>query len=759
MTGILPPTNHSPRNSTRLPNTLRGMARYIGTLVCGLALNFAGPLPLRAADPDPVQLTLAVASIFEQIHYSKKRIDRQFSQKLLRNFLDNLDPNHSVFTREDIEDFTERWANDLDSEVVFGRTQAAEQIHAVFMRRVEAHATRVLKLLETPEAIPLETDRTMELDRRKLPWPPADALHQLWEDQTASDFIQERLNKTENPAAAIRKRYEEYRREVQGRTQEDAVRIFLLSLAQTYDPHSEYMGKLDQDQFTVSMRLSLFGIGATLRSEDGYTKVENLVPGGPASRSGKIQPGDRIVGVAQGSQEFVDCVGMRLDKVISMIRGDKDTVVRIKLLPVDATNASERRVVEMIRDEIKIKEGEAQGELLEWPRGDGSALKLGYIYLPSFYRDFAKAGSPEGKSTTKDVLTLLNRLKNEGIEGLIIDLRSDAGGSLEEAIQMTGLFIPEGPVVQIKNGNGEINVLGDTDPTLAYDGPLVVLLNRQSASASEIFAAALQDYGRALLVGDSKSYGKGTVQNLIELPRVIPILSQSKKAGSVKVTIQKFYRIAGGSTQLRGVQSDIVLPAASDRPEIGEEALKDPLPYDTIAPQQYRRWEKSIPVEALKARSQERVAQNVQFTYALEDLERIRSLNEKNSVSLSQKERLAELEKDEARSKKREAERSAQPRTQAPKAFRITLDNASAELQPIVYADPKAERKNAPAPKTGKPKTKNNENASPAPKDSKEQAAPTGPAPHRSPALGDDPVKEEGLKILADLIQSPANSR
>jgi carboxyl-terminal processing protease len=315
---------------------------------------------------------------------------------------------------------------------------------------------------------------------------------------------------------------------------------------------------------------------------------------------------------------------------------------------------------------------------------------------------------------------------------------------------MTGLFIPDGPVVQVKNGSGDVAVMGDTDPALFYDGPLVVMLNRQSASASEIFAAALQDYGRAVLVGDSKSYGKGTVQNLIDLPRVAPLLAQSKKAGSVKITIQKFYRIAGGSTQLRGVQSDIVLPAASDQPEIGEEALKDPLPYDTIAPQNYRRWNQPIPLESLRERSAERVRRNPEFTYAVEDLARIRALVEKNAVPLSEKERQAQLDADNARGEKRNSERRARPEPPAPKAFRVTLDNAGGDLQPITYRKPR-HAENAEKSDTS-PKKTEGKVSTPAPP--KEATPDPNTLPHVSAPVSDDPVKEESLKILGDWIRA-----
>ncbi len=698
--------------------------------------SLSGRAASASKEPDPAQVTIAVASLLEQVHYSKQRLNTEISRKLLRNYLDLLDYNHLFFTQEDVDGFTQKWADSLDSEIIFGRTQAAHQIHEVFIKRAGERVAFAKELLTSE--LNFNEDHTIELNRQKLPWPAAATVNQLWRDRITSELIQERLSKKQkdkDPATVIGKRYDQFLRDLGEQNSEEVVKLFLLSLARTYDPHSDYMSKSDQEQFNISMRLSLFGIGARLRSEDGYTKIEQLIPGGPASRLGKIKAGDRIVGVAQGDAEFVDCVDMKLDKVVGMIRGAKDTLVRLQLIPVGSTNGSERTEVEIKRDEIKIKEGDAHAELLEWQRPDGSLMRLGYIDLPSFYRDFTQNGNPEAKSTTRDVLRLLTRLKAEGIEGLIMDFRRDGGGSLEEAINLSGLFISEGPVVQVKNWNGEIVVNRDTDPSIAYDGPMVVLVNRQSASASEIFAAAMQDYGRALIVGDSKTFGKGTVQQMIELSKAVPSLANGGQAGAIKLTIQKFYRIAGGSTQLRGVESDITLPSTSDQPEIGESALKDPLPYDTIKPLDYTKWTKPLHIAELRNLSEARIPQNAEFTYIREDLERIRQYVETNRLSINETVRKAEIDKDKARNEKRDAERAAREKGAEPKAYRITLDNvAKSELFPVTFEEPK--------------RTKEGEPEEEQPQNDKEELNIFKSLPIRY-----DPVKAEGLNILGDLVQ------
>src|SRR5438094_5754803 len=428
-----------------------------------------------------------------------------------------------------------------------------------------------------------------------------------------------------------------------------------------YDPHSDYLGKSKLDNFAMSMNLSLFGIGALLESEDGYCKIKELKPG-PALRSKKLKPGDRIVGVAQGDSEPVDVVDMKLSKVVEMIRGPKDTKVRLTVLPVDATDPSARVEVLLVRDKIKLEDEEAKAKIIELSAKDQTVTRLGIIDLPSFYAGFdLKDSSPTqlassneragAKSTTEDVARLLKKLMAEKVAGVILDLRHNGGGSLEEAINLTGLFIKEGPVVQVQDAEGNLIKDEDNDPSVLYDGPLIVLTDRFSASASEILAGALQDYGRALIVGDSSTHGKGTVQSLIQLEPYVHRLSDStNNPGALKVTIRKFYRASGSSTQLKGVIPDLVLPSLNNYAEVGEASLENPLPWDTIDSAKYEKLNLIQPVvPELQKRSTERVAADKDFAYLQEDIEIYRKYLADKSVSLNEEARRKEMKENEER--------------------------------------------------------------------------------------------------------------
>lgn len=712
---------------------------------------FAPSLQLQAAgEPDPSQVTVAVARLLENVHYSKTRLDDAMSKRLLRNYLEALDYNHIFFTEEDVRGFESQWEDKLDDEILAGRTLAAHQIYDLFRKRAEDRVALAKELLKTE--LSFNEERSIELNRQKVPWPANDAeARKLWRDRVTSELLQERLAKKKtDPVQNIAKRYDQFLKNLQEQTSEDVVKTFLLCLAQTYDPHSEYLSKNDLEQFSINMRLSLFGIGAKLRSEDGYAKIMELVPGGPALKGGKLKVGDRIVAVAQGDKEFVDCVDLKLDKVVNMIRGKKDTIVRLQVIPVDGTTGSERNVVEIRRDEVKLKDEEARGELIEWTRPNGQTLKLGVIVLPSFYGDPERNQNPNAKSTTRDVLALLNRLKQEGIQGLVMDLRRDGGGFLDEAVNLTGLFIKKGPVVQARSWNGEVAVSRDKDPTIAYDGPMLVLVNRQSASASEIFAGAMQDYGRAVVVGDSKTFGKGTVQQMIELSRAVPFLANGTDAGAVKLTIQKFYRVAGGSTQLRGVQSDITLPSVFDQPELGEESLKDPLPYDTFSSVDFEKWDKPLHLDELRRRAQIRIPQNPEFGYVLEDLDRIRRRTAENRISLSEKVRQAELDEDKARKENRDQQRQARVGEKEPRVYRLTLDNVSKrELVPVKFVEPKTARDGAASAAAASPE---DEDAPANDAVSEPQKDKDGKLVFKSAPIRYDPVKQETLNLLGDLV-------
>jgi carboxyl-terminal processing protease len=580
---------------------------------------------------------------------------------------------------------------------------------------------------------------TVELNRQKSPWPasPAEA-DQIWADRVKAELLQEKLSefKLRTPEETVTRRYGQALRNVREMEGEDVVKTFLSALAQSYDPHSEYLSPSDMENFQISMKLSLVGIGAVLRSEDGYAKIMELVPGGPADLDGRLRVGDRILAVAQGDDEFEDVVDMKLDKVVEKIRGSKGSLVRLQVIPNDADDPSKRSIVEITRDEVKLKDQEAKAELLDVTEPDGSVRRIGWITLPSFYANMSGNGEP--KSTTADVQALLERLKQENIEGLVIDLRRDGGGSLEEAINLTGLFIPRGPVVQAKDTNGKITVNSDKNPEVAYDGPMVVLMNRLSASASEIFAAALQDYGRAVVVGDTRSFGKGTVQTVIDLDKSmsLPFFNLERPpAGALKLTIQKFYRVRGGSTQKNGVESDIILPSRTDNSELGESSLRNPLEYDEVAPVIASAADTTfLFLDELRRRSADRVGADPEFAYVREDMARLRDRIEKNRISINEEIRRKELADDKQRKEARKAERAERGPIVNAKAWQITLDDAKSgrkELEVVdyererdkKYLDEESEAEEAELEKKGEKKK---------------------PEP--------DPIRNEAVRIMGDLI-------
>ncbi len=587
-----------------------------------------------------------------------------------------------------------KYATTLDDDILLGNLQPAHEIFAVFQKRVEDRVKKIKALVKQP--MDFKTNETVVLNRQKAPWPKDEAeADDLWRKRIENELLQEKLSEhpIEPGPKLVERRYDRMLRNIHEEDDEEQVKLFLDALAQAYDPHSEYLSASDLKNFSINMGLSLVGIGAMLRSEDGYAKIESLVAGGPAQTSGRLKVGDRITAVAQGSKDFVDVRDMRLDKVVEQIRGKKGTKVRLLVIPANATDPAQRKTVELVRDEIKLKDQEARADIIIKKDRNGDPVKLGWITLPSFYADM----DSHKKSTTKDVLALLKRLKREKIAGLVIDLRRNGGGSLEEAISLTGLFIKSGPVVQTKGANERVVISTDPDPGIAYDGPMVVLTNRQSASASEIFAAALQDYGRAVIVGDQSTFGKGTVQTMLEIGRFTSLLgSRSQDDGALKLTIQKFYRIAGGSTQLHGVTSDIVLPTLTDLPEFGEGALKNALPYDEVPPAKYTKWSDShsLFINELRVRSAARVAADPEFHYVMEDMERMRKKLDDNRISLNEDVRRKEVDEQKARKEARSKERLARNQEE-PSIYRLTLETLdNPKLEFIMYPGKIAEAKN-----------------------------------------------------------------
>ncbi len=686
---------------------------------------------------------MSVGRLLEEGHYTRQKLNADLSRKFLQTYLETLDYSHLFFTQKDVDDLNSKYGSSMAGEVLLGNLKPAYDIYALYARRVDERVAKIKQLLKQP--LDFKTNATVELNRQKAPWPKdEEEADQLWRGRIMNELLQERLSEhpIEPPAQLVARRYERLARNVHEQDKDEQMKLYLYALAQTYDPHSEYLSKADMKNFSINMGLSLVGIGALLRSEDGYAKIESLVPGGPAQVDGRLKVGDRITAVAQGQGDFVDVREMRLDKVVEMIRGKKGTRVRLLVIPADATDPSRRKSVELVRDEIKLKDQEARADIIIKKDENGNPLKLGWITLPSFYADMDK----HQKSTTRDVLALLKRLKKENIAGLVIDLRRNGGGSLEEALALTGLFLKSGPIVQTKDYNGQIRVSPNPDASIAYTGPLVVLTSRQSASASEIFAAALQDYGRAVIVGDKNTFGKGTVQTILPIGRFASLLgSHSDEDGALKLTIQKFYRVAGGSTQLHGVASDIVLPSLTDLPEFGESALKNALPYDEVPKARYTKWSDthSLFVDQLRRRSEERVKNNPEFHYVMEDMERLRHKIDENRISLNEDVRKKELQDDKLRKELRSKERLARNQEE-PEIYRLTLDTVDQpNLQLVMYPGKLAEmKKKGTFPKV--------ESEAASDSDSDLGGGNGTDDDTKDPVI--DPERDETLNILADLI-------
>src|SRR5213082_2176509 len=687
-------------------------------------------------------VAMCVGRLLEEGHYTRQKLSDEVSKKFLQTYLEMLDFSHLFFTQEDVDAVTAKYGNAMAGDVLMGTLKPAYEIYALYTKRVDDRAAKIKELLKQP--IDFKSNATVELSRQKSLWPKNEAeADQLWRGRIANELLQEHLSEhpIEPAPQLVSRRYERLAKNVHEQDKDEQMKLYLDALAQAYDPHSEYLSKADMKNFSINMGLSLVGIGAMLRSEDGYAKIESLVPGGPAQVDGRLKVGDRITAVAQGPADYVDVREMRLDKVVDMIRGKKGSHVRLLVIQSDATDPSRRKNVELVRDEIKLKDQEARADIIIRKDENGDPIKLGWLTLPSFYADMDK----HQKSTTRDVLALLKRLKKEDIAGLVIDLRRNGGGSLEEALSLTGLFLKSGPIVQTKDFNGYIRISSDPDNGIAYTGPLVVLTSRQSASASEIFAAALQDYGRAVIVGDKNTFGKGTVQTILPIGRFASLLgSHSDEDGALKLTIQKFYRVAGGSTQLHGVASDIVLPSVTDLPEFAEGALKNCLPYDEVPKAKYTKWNEpvSLYLDELRRRSSERAQNDPEFHYVMEDMDRLRHRLDDNRISLNEDVRKKELSDDKLRKELRSKERLAR-NIEEPRVYRVTLDTVDKpNLQLIMYPG-----KLASAKKNGSAKVAP-EAAGGADSDDVLGGVDDDT---KDPVI--DPERDETLNILSDLVQ------
>lgn len=675
------------------------------------------------------QVAMHVAYMLQQHHYSKQDFDDKVSGEMLHNYLNMLDFKHIFFTQKDVDEFKDKYDTTLDDHVLMRNISPALEIYDIYKQRVKERVDFLKKALET-HTFAFDSKRSIEIKRDKAPWPKTKAEQdQLWLDIIEDNLLAERLadetkerdkkkkaeaaakknsadagDKADKPASAapkadapkvaaktstekeekeltpkerVLKDYEKMLESIDENDNKDVVNFFLSSLATAYDPHTEYMSTDESDNFKIHMSHKLVGIGALLGQKDDGAEIQGIVVGGPADKQGELKLNDRIIAVAQGDSEFVDVKYLKLQKIVDMIRGEKGTTVRIKIIP--AEDPASKKIIAIVRDEVPLKEKLANAELLVTPPDLGKTLRVGWINLSNFYADMENGTV----STSADVERLLRRLMKEKIDGLVLDLRDNGGGSLDEAIKLTGLFVPAGPVVQAKDWRGSITWRDCENDKPVYDGPMIVLTNKASASASEILAAALQDYRRALIVGDQSTFGKGTVQTILPVERYMPFFSDKKNAGELKVTIQKFYRIAGGSTQLKGVVPDVKLPSLRDVLDIGEASAENPLPYDTIPPRKYSLFRKKpFPVDEINARVRSRVAANPEFQYIIDESKRLKEKIDRNTVSLNLADREKERLETEARRDRQNAEREKRVKDLAArlkdggfKVYNLTLDN------------------------------------------------------------------------------------
>ena len=605
-----------------------------------------------------------VTQFIQKSHYNHLAVDDELSSRVLDRYLESLDNNRLYLLKSDIA-FFEKYRHELD-DLVRRRDDSLTPVFDMF----DIYRTRVRERLEfaltqLEEEPSFDVDEEYQFDRSELPWAgSSEELDEIWRKRVKNDALN--LALTEKPweesREILEKRYTRFLKRMDQIKSDDVFETFMNAFAHTLDPHSSYLSPRNADEYRIQMSLSYFGIGASLQTDDDYVQIVNLIPGGPAAIDGSLKPNDRITGVAQGEDgAMVDVIGWRLDDVVDLIRGPGNTTVRLQVIPAGALPGGEEKQISLIRDRVKLEEQAAQSKIIKVPR-DGREWTIGVIEVPSFYRDYRalSSGDKDYTSTTKDVKRLIAELEEQGIDGLVMDLRGNGGGHLTEATALSGLFIDNGPVVQLRNSAGRISRLDDPDPVarVAYNGPLTVLVDRFSASASEIFAAAIQDYERGVIIGQ-KTFGKGTVQNLYSLDQYLQV-EGDKGLGQLTLTIGKYYRVTGESTQHRGVLPDINLPSSIDAEVIGESVRETALPWDTIGTTRFRAGEPlDTTIAALTDYHHERAKEDPNYRFMLDGIRDLEESRARKTLSLNIETRKKEREDDMARALARENERRA----------------------------------------------------------------------------------------------------
>lgn len=607
---------------------VRSLKITLLSLIIGLSSpGFAVDTKPLAPLPEHSKAAIDLIEKLNNEHYRDQELNDALSSRYFDEYLESLDSARNFFLQSDIAEF-EKYRKSFDDNYKKGELESSFAIYNRFSERMVNRLEKVIAELDNPKTqFDFDKEESIIIDREKSPWPANEAeADKLWHQYLKSNLLSSMLSgkQLEESKTTLRKRYANQLRRIKQQTAEEAFSVMMNSLTMLYDPHTNYLSPDNAENFDISMSLELQGIGAVLQSDEDYTKVASLVFGGPAQKQGQLKPNDKIVSIAQGADgEFVDVVGWRLDEVVKLIRGPKGTIVRLEVIPADPTATGNVNIT-IKRETVKLEDQAAKKAVFDIKDGE-KTYKLGVIDIPTFYMNFEayQKGDPNYKSTTRDVYNLLNELNKEKVDGIIIDLRDNGGGSLPEAAMLTDLFVDPGPVVQIRQSDDTISRNYRAYQPAVYRAPIAVLINRMSASASEIFAGAIQDYGRGIIIG-STTFGKGSVQNLVDL-----------KHGRLKITEAKFYRISGDSTQHRGVIPDVTLPSPIDPDEIGESSYDNALPWDRIHPaphQNYYNISKYLP--SIETEHQERIATDPEFIFLNKQSEMYKEAAAKKELSL-----------------------------------------------------------------------------------------------------------------------------
>jgi carboxyl-terminal processing protease len=738
------------------------MSMFKKALCATLAATLACSASAQRADFNEVGRQMAI--MLQNSHFAKLDFNEELSRRFLDDYLRDLDFQRLYFTQEDVNRISADYGDNLHTQLLQGESMTpAIEIYRLFEQRVEERVALAEKILKEGN-FDFTKDEEVMMTRKNAQWPKdRKEAEKLWRLQIKEAVLSEVLRREmlaklakeqkkedpglddRSPADKISLRYKRFLASVKDVDEEEIANYFLSAVSRAYDPHTDYMSFREMNRFKDGMKNELVGIGALLQGEeDGATKIKGIVVGGPADREGTLKLNDRVVAVdtlnTGKADDMTDIMFMKIDKVVDLIRGKEGTRVALKVEPAGGP-PGETRIIVIERGKVEMKDEQASGELIEMKNGKDRPYRLGVITLPSFYADF-----DEGKvRCSVDVERILKRLVDEKIDGLILDLRNNGGGSLEEVRRMTGFFTDRGPVVQVKNTLSQVQVKDSENGKPIYGGPLIVLTDKSSASASEILAGALQDYNRAVIVGESSTFGKGTVQQPMDIGRMLPLFAARNRAGYLKVTIQKFYRPSGSSTQMDGVVSDIVLPSMIDALDVGEEHLDHALPHDRIrrAPDFKPLDPQGLFIPRLKELSQERVNDCKDFSYVIEDVMKARERIKTNKVSLNKPEREKELAESDTRQKERNTERrtrfekiSAKDKENL-KFYKITLDDleAGADLKPY-----------DPSDESGSYMRR-----------AKDEAEDLDETPKWPTGL--DPMKRETISILRDLVELSENAK